>query len=158
MDDKNTYLKKIYMKHALKEAQKAYIKGEVPVGTVIVKAGKIIARAHNLREKNNDPTAHAEILAIKKAAKKLGGWRLTGCDMYVTLEPCAMCAGAIIHSRIARLYLGAMDSKAGAAGSILNLFSEDRFNHSVEIESGIMEQECSEILKNFFKSLRKNKI
>ena len=150
--------KEHYMKLALKEAKKAYNKGEVPIGAVIVKDGKIIARAHNLREKNNDPTAHAEILALRKAAKKLGGWRLLGCDMYVTLEPCAMCAGAIIQARIERLFAGAMDLKAGAAGSIVDLFSETRFNHKVQVETGIFEEECSNVLKDFFKKLREGNI
>ena len=152
--NKNEKSKDFYIKEALKEAQKAYDKGEAPIGAIIVKEGKIIARAHNLREKNNDPTAHAEILAIKKAAKKTSAWRLIDCDMYVTLEPCAMCAGAIIQSRIPRLFVGTMDPKAGAAGSIVNLFSESRFNHKVEVETGILAEECSKVLKDFFKSLR----
>lgn len=149
--------KEFYMKQALKEAQKASDKGEAPIGAVVVKNGKIVARAHNLREKNNDPTAHAEILAIKKAAKKLGGWRLTGCDLYVTLEPCAMCAGAMIQSRIARVVYGTDDPKAGAAGSVVDIFSQTEFNHKVDVESGIMKQECSEILKHFFRSIRERK-
>lgn len=142
------------MNAALKEAKKAYEKGEAPVGAVIVKDGKIIARAHNLREIKNDPTGHAELTAIQKAAKKLKAWRLTDCDLYVTLEPCPMCAGAIIQSRIKRVYYGADDSKAGAAGSVINLF-ENEFNHKVEVYKGIMEEECAEILKVFFKELRK---
>jgi tRNA(adenine34) deaminase len=150
--------KEHYMKQALKEAQKAYKKGEAPIGAVVVKEGKIIARAHNLREKNNDPTAHAEILALRKAAKKLGEWRLLGCDMYVTLEPCPMCAGAIIQARIERLYAGAMDLKAEAAGSVVDLFSETRFNHKVEVETGLLAEECSNILKVFFKELRDGNI
>ena len=150
--------KEHYMKLALKEAKKAYDKGEAPIGAVIVKEGKVIARAHNLREKNNDPTAHAEILVLRKAAKKLGGWRLLGCDMYVTLEPCAMCAGAIIQARIERLFAGAMDPKAGAAGSVVNLFNETRFNHKVEVETRIFEGECANVLKDFFKKLREGSI
>lgn len=149
--------KELYMRQALKEAEKAYKKGEAPVGAIVVKNGRIIARAHNLREKNNDPTAHAEILAIKKAAKKLGGWRLLGCELYVTLEPCTMCAGAIIQSRIENLYFGALDPKAGAAGSVVDLFSEMIFNHKVEVEAGILKEECSQILKGFFKTLREAK-
>lgn len=145
------------MKQALREAQKAYDKGEAPVGAVVVKDGRIIARGYNLREKNNDPTAHAEIIAIKKAAKKLGGWRLSGCDMYVTLEPCPMCAGAIIQARIERLFYGADDPKAGASGSVIDVFAENRFNHRVEVESGIMDEECSQILRRFFKGLRDKK-
>ena len=143
-----------YMKSALQEAKKAYDKGEAPVGAVVVKAGKIIARAHNLREIRKDPLAHAEILAIKKAAVKLDAWRLSDCDLYVTLEPCPMCAGAIIQSRIKSVYYGADDPKAGAAGSIINIFEKD-FNHKVEVYQGIMEEECSEVLKNFFKELRR---
>lgn len=141
-----------YMKAALKEAEKAYEKGEAPIGAVIVKDGRIIARAHNLRETRKDPTAHAEILAIGKASKKLEAWRLSGCDLYVTLEPCPMCAGAVIQSRIRRLYYGADDAKAGSA---IDLFSNN-FNHKVEVYKGIMEEECAGVLKEFFKELRKN--
>ncbi len=148
---------KCYMKYALREAQKAYIKEEAPIGAVIVKDGQIIARAHNLREKKGDATAHAEILAIQKACKKLGGWRLNDCDMYVTLEPCPMCAGAIIQSRIERLFIGTTDPKAGAAGSVVDLFNVDTFNHKVEVSTGLLQEECSEILKQFFRELRKNK-
>lgn len=150
--------KEFFMKEALKEAGKAYSKGETPIGAIIVKEDKIIARAHNLRELNSDPTAHAEILTLRKAAKRLGGWRVLDCDLYVTLEPCPMCAGAIIQSRIKRLFFGAKDPKAGAAGSVVDLFSEERFNHKVEVESGILEEECSKILKDFFKELREGKI
>lgn len=146
-----------FMKEALKEAQKAYKKGEVPIGCVIVKDGKIVTRAHNLKEKKNDATAHAEILAIKKAAKKLGGWRLDGCEIYVTLEPCSMCAGAIIQSRLNRLIFGAMDAKAGAIGSKLNLMDIE-FNHKVEVVQEILEGECKGILKSFFKELRDKKL
>ena len=127
------------MKEALKEAKKAYDKLEVPVGAVIVKEGKIIARAHNLKETKYDTTKHAEILAIQKASKKLNNWRLIDCDMYVTLEPCSMCAGAIINSRIRKVYIGALDEKTGAAGSVLNLFEDFTFNHNVEVEKGIMQ-------------------
>lgn len=149
--------KEYYMKQALKEAEKAYKKLEVPVGAVIVKDGKIIARAHNQKETKTDTTKHAEILAIQKASKKLESWRLIDCEMYVTLEPCSMCAGAIINSRIKKVYIGAMDEKTGAVGSVLNLFEDYTFNHKVEAEKGIMEKECQETLKKFFKELRELK-
>mgnify|MGYP003293036630 CR=1 FL=1 len=142
------------MKEALKEAQKAYEKLEVPVGTVIVKDGKIIARAHNLREKKQTATAHAEILAIEKASKKLNSWRLIDCDMYVTLEPCTMCMGAIISARIKNLYIGALDPKTGACGSFVNL-GELKYNHTVNIFKGILQEKCEYIIKKFFKELRK---
>lgn len=142
------------MKEALKQAQKAYEKMEVPVGAVIVKDGKIIARAYNQKEYKNDTTNHAEILAIKKASKKLNSWRLLDCDMYVTLEPCSMCAGALIQSRIRKVYIGASDEKTGACGSVLNLLGDYKFNHTVEIEKGILEDECEALLKAFFKDLR----
>lgn len=145
------------MKAALKEARKAYEKLEVPVGAVIVKDGKIIARAHNLKETKKDTTKHAEVLAIEKASKKLGAWRLLDCEMYVTLEPCSMCAGAMINSRIKKLYIGALDEKTGAAGSVLDLFNDYTFNHKVEVEKGILKEECEKILKDFFKDLRKLK-
>ena len=147
----------VFMKAALKEAKKAYEKMEVPVGCVIVKDGKIIARAHNQKETKFDTTKHAEILAIQKASKKLNSWRLLDCEMYVTLEPCAMCAGAIINSRIKKVYIGTMDEKTGACGSKLNLFNDFTFNHKVNFETGMMQKECEDILKNFFKELRKIK-
>ena len=143
------------MKEALKEAKKAYDKLEVPVGCVIVKDGKIISRAHNLKETKKDTTKHAEIIAIQKASKKIDAWRLLDCDMYVTLEPCSMCAGAIINSRIRNLYIGTMDKKTGAAGSVLNLFEDFTFNHKVIVETGILQTQCEKILKDFFKELRK---
>ena len=146
-----------FMKEALKEAQKAYDKLEVPVGCVIVKDGKIIARAHNQKETKLDTTKHAEILAIQKASKKLNSWRLLDCEMYVTLEPCPMCAGAIINSRIKKVYIGTKDEKTGACGSKLNLLEDYTFNHKVEYEKGIMQEECQNILKAFFKELRKQK-
>lgn len=146
-----------FMLEALKEAEKARKKGEVPVGVVIVKDGKIIARAHNLKEIKNDTTKHAEILAIQKASKKLKAWRLIDCEMYVTLEPCSMCAGALIQSRIKKVYIGAMDYKTGACGSILNLLQDYKFNHTVEIEYGVLQEKCEGILKDFFKDLRKTK-
>ena len=143
-----------FMNEALKEAKKAYIKLEIPVGAIIVKDGKIIARAHNLKETKNDTTKHAEILAIQKASKKLKSWRLLDCDMYVTLEPCSMCAGALINSRIRKLYYGTNDNKTGACGSVFNLLQDYTFNHQVEIQSGILKNECENILKDFFKKLR----
>jgi len=146
-----------FMKEALKEAKKAYKKLEVPVGAVIVKDGKIIARAYNQKECKNDTTNHAEILAIKKASKKLNSWRLIDCDMFVTLEPCSMCAGALIQSRIRKVYIGAPDLKTGACGSVLNLLEDYTFNHKVEVENGILKNECESILKSFFKELRQSK-
>lgn len=146
------------MKEALKEAKKAYQKLEVPVGAVIVKNGKIIAKAHNQKETKLDTTKHAEILAIQKASKKLNSWRLVDCDMYVTLEPCSMCAGAIIQARINKVYIGADDEKTGAVGSVLNLFTDYKFNHTVLFEKGLLREECKAILQDFFKSLRKAKI
>lgn len=150
-------MKEEFMKEALKEAKKAYDKLEVPVGCVIVKDGKIIAKAHNQKETKLDTTKHAEILAIQKASKKLKSWRLLDCEMYVTLEPCSMCAGAIINSRIKKVYFGTKDEKTGACGSVLNLFNDYTFNHKVELEEGILKDECEKILKDFFKDLRKIK-
>ena len=146
-----------FMKEALKEAKKAYNKLEIPVGAVIVKNDKIIARAHNIKEEKKDTTKHAEIIAIQKASKKLETWRLNDCEMYVTLEPCAMCAGAIIQARLKKVYIGTMDEKTGACGSVLNLFKDYKFNHTVELETGILQAECEKILKNFFKELRELK-
>ena len=150
-------LEEKFMKEALKEAKKAYKKLEVPVGVVIVKDGKIIARAHNIKEEKNDTTKHAEIIAIQKASKKLSSWRLTDCTMYVTLEPCPMCAGAIIQSRIKKIYIGTMDLKTGACGSVLNLLNDYTFNHKVEVEKDLLQSECEAILKSFFKELRQMK-
>lgn len=146
--------KEKFMKEALKEAHKAYNKEEVPVGAVIVKDNKIIARAHNLKETSLNAVSHAEILAIQKACKKLGSWRLTDCDMYVTLEPCAMCSGALINARIRKLYIGTNDPKTGACGSKLNLLEDVTFNHKIEIERNVLQKECETILKDFFKFLR----
>ncbi|NLC88184.1 MAG: nucleoside deaminase [Clostridiaceae bacterium] len=146
-----------FMKEALKEAKKAYKKEEVPVGAIIVKDGKIIARAHNLKEIKKDTTCHAEILVIKKASKKLATWRLEDCEMYVTLEPCSMCAGALIQSRIKKVIIGTMDYKTGACGSILNILEDYKFNHKVECQTGILKEECEQILQDFFKNLRKKK-
>lgn len=145
------------MKKALKEAKKAYEKLEVPVGAVIVKEGKIIARAHNLKESKKDTTKHAEILAIQKASQKLNTWRLNDCEMYVTLEPCTMCAGALIQARLGKLYIGTMDYKTGACGSVLNVLEDYPFNHKIEYETGILKEECEKILQDFFKELRKLK-
>ena len=150
-------MKEKFMKEALKEAQKAYNKLEVPVGCVIVKDDKIIARGHNLKEIKNDTTMHAELIAIRKASKKLESWRLNDCEMYVTLEPCSMCAGAIINARIKKVYIGTLDEKTGAVGSVLNLFKDYTFNHVVDVEQGILQEECQQILKKFFKELRKQK-
>ncbi|NLD19523.1 MAG: nucleoside deaminase [Clostridiales bacterium] len=147
-----------YMQAALNEAQKAAEAGEIPVGAVITKDGIIISSAHNETETRKDPTAHAEILAIRQAAKALGGWRLTDCCMFVTAEPCSMCAGAIVWSRIKKLYIGTMDPKAGACGSIFNIPQERKLNHYVEIESGLMQEECSSLMKEFFKQLRNRKL
>lgn len=146
----------IFMKKALDEAKIAFAKGEVPIGAVIVKNGEVIASAHNLRETNHSATAHAELLAIQKACEVLGGWRLSGCELYVTLEPCPMCAGAIINSRIDRVVFGSKDEKAGACGSVMNLFAAD-FNHRPKLTVGVLEEECSSILKEFFASLREKK-
>lgn len=146
-----------FMKKALEQAKKAYDELEVPVGCVIVKDGKIIARAYNQKETKLDSTKHAEILAIQKACKKLGAWRLNGCSMYVTLEPCSMCAGAILQARIDNLYIGAMDEKTGSCGSVFNLFEDYKFNHDVNVETGICKEECEIILKDFFKMLRISK-
>lgn len=145
-----------FMKEALKEAKKAYNKKEIPVGAVIVKDGKIIARAHNLTESKKSALAHAEILAINKANKKLKSWRLLDCEMYVTLEPCTMCMGAIILSRIKRIYIGTADEKTGACGSFIDL-QKNKYNHLVEVEIGILKEKCEYILKDFFKNLRKSK-
>lgn len=148
-----------FMKEALKEAQKALAIEEVPVGAVIVKDGKIIARAHNTKETKKDATCHAEILAIKKACKKLGAWRLIDCEMYVTLEPCSMCAGALINSRIKKLYIGTDDNKTGACGSVLNLLEDYKFNHKIEVQKYILKDDAEKLLKEFFKFLReRNKI
>lgn len=148
--------KEFFMREALKEAKKAYKKEEIPVGAVIVKEGKIIARGHNLKELKNSSISHAEILAINKANKKLNAWRLGNCEMYITLEPCMMCMGAIINSRIKKIYIGTLDPKTGACESVINI-ENYKFNHVVEIETGILKDECEYILKDFFKMLRKKK-
>lgn len=142
-----------YMSEAIKEAQKSTY--EVPIGAIIVYENSIIARGHNLVETNQDPTDHAEIIAIKEASKVLGSWRLLDCTMYVTLEPCPMCAGAIINSRIKRLVIGAMDGKRGCCGSVYNLVENETFNHRVELETGLMEEESRKLLQDFFRKRRK---
>jgi len=142
------------MEEALAEAKKAADLKEVPVGAVIVKDGIIVGRGHNLTENTKDPTAHAEMIAIREAAKTLGGWRLLGCEMYVTCEPCSMCAGAMVWARLSKVYIGTMDPKGGACGSVLNVLQEKRLNHNVEIHTGVMQQECSTIMKDFFRNLR----
>lgn len=146
---------KLYMAMALEEAQKAYAIGEVPIGAVLVKDDEVVAKAFNLREKAKDPTAHAEILLLKEGAKKLGGWRLSGTTLYVTLEPCIMCAGAIVQSRVDRVVYGARDPKGGGVESLVNLLQLSGTNHKVDSTGGVLEEECSEILKLFFRELRK---
>lgn len=143
-----------YMKLALKQAKKAYKKGEVPIGAVIVKDGKVISKAHNSREKSNLAIGHAEILAITAANKKLKTWRLENCTLYITIEPCPMCAGAIIQSRIKKVIYGAKDIKSGVHTSVINLFDQN-FNHHVQVEDGMMQIECGDIITKFFKELRK---
>ena len=142
------------MHEALLEAEKAFDLGEVPVGCVIVRDGEIIARGHNLTETAKDPTVHAEMNALREAAEKLGGWRLPGCSAYVTCEPCAMCAGAMVWARIEKLYIGADDPKAGACGSVVNVASNEGLNHRIKVERGVLQEECSNILKEFFRTLR----
>jgi tRNA(adenine34) deaminase len=146
-----------YMGLALKEAEKAAEIGEVPIGAVLVKNDEVIASAYNLRETEKRAVAHAELLAIDAACKKTGAWRLEGTTLYVTLEPCAMCAGAIVLSRVKRVVYGAPDPKGGCAGTLMNLLDEERFNHQCEVISGIREEECKEILSGFFKNLRERK-
>ena len=146
-----------FMKEALKQAKKAYAIEEVPIGCVIVHEDKIIARAYNKRNTKKSTLAHAELLAIQKACKKLGDWRLEECTMYITLEPCQMCAGAIVQARIPRVVIGTHNKKAGCAGSILNLLQMKEFNHQVELASGVLEEECSEMMKQFFREMRKKK-
>jgi len=143
-----------YMKEALKQAKKAYALGEVPIGCVIVYEDKIIARGYNRRNTDKNTLAHAEITAINRASKKMGDWRLEDCTLYVTLEPCQMCAGAIVQSRITNVVMGCMNPKAGCGGSVLNILEMPEFNHQVNVIRGVMEEECSQILQDFFKELR----
>lgn len=143
-----------YMREAIKQAKKAYIIGEVPIGCVIVYGDVIIGRGYNRRITDKNTLSHAELNAIKKASKKLNDWRLDNCEMFITLEPCQMCSGAIVQSRIKKVYIGSMNPKAGCAGSILNLLQVPQFNHQVEIETGVLAEQCSQMLKQFFKELR----
>lgn len=148
-----------YMKEAIRQARKAYALGEVPIGCVIVHDGKIIGRGYNRRNTDKSTLSHAEILAIKRASKVIGDWRLEECTLYVTLEPCQMCAGAIVQARIPRVVMACMNPKAGCAGSVLNILDMPEFNHQVESVRGILEEECSRLLKTFFKELRiRNKV
>ena len=146
-----------FMKEAIRQAKKARALEEVPIGCVIVSEGRIIARGYNRRNTDKNTLSHAELNAIRKASKKLGDWRLEGCTMYVTLEPCPMCAGAIVQARIPKVVIGCMNPKAGCAGSVLDLLHEDGFNHQVEMEKGVLEEECSRLMKEFFKALREKK-
>ena len=146
-----------YMKEAIRQAQKAYALDEVPIGCVIVQDGKIIARGYNRRNTDKNTLAHAELTAIRKASRKTGDWRLEDCTMYVTLEPCQMCAGAIVQSRMKKVVIASMNPKAGCAGSVLNLLQMAAFNHQVEIERGLLEEECSKMLSQFFRELRERK-
>lgn len=147
----------IYMKEALKQAKKAATIGEVPIGCVIVYDNTIIARGYNKRNTKKTTLAHAEIIAIQKASKHLGDWRLEGCTMYVTLEPCQMCSGAIVQSRLDKVVIGAMNPKAGCAGSVCNLLQMEGFNHQVELVTGVLEEKCTNLLQSFFKELREQK-
>ena len=146
-----------YMKEAIRQAKKAYKLDETPIGCVIVHGGKIIGRGYNRRNTDKSPLAHAEITAIKKASKKLGDWRLEECTLYVTLEPCQMCAGAIIQSRVTRVVVGCMNPKAGCAGSVLNLLDVKAFNHQAQLTTGVLEEECSALMTGFFRELRERK-
>lgn len=146
-----------YMREPIRQAKKAYALGEVPIGCVIVYEGKIIGRGYNRRTIDKNTLAHAELIAIKKASRKMDDWRLEGCTMYVTLEPCQMCSGAIVQSRMTRVVVGCMNPKAGCAGSILNLLQMEEFNHQAELTTGVLEEECSQMMKSFFKELREKK-
>lgn len=158
ISDEDRKMYEAYMAKAIKLAQKAYVQGDVPIGCVIVKDDKVIARGYNKRNLKKTTLAHAELLAIEQASKKLGDWRLEDCTMYVTLEPCQMCAGAIVQARIQKVVIGCMNKKAGCAGSILNMFDMPAFNHQVETVYGIRQEECSSLMKNFFADLRKGVI
>ncbi|ACL70825.1 tRNA adenosine(34) deaminase TadA [Halothermothrix orenii] len=146
-----------FMELALEEARKALALEEVPIGAVVVCNGEIVGSGHNLKETENDPTAHAEIVAIRDAARKLSSWRLNECQLYVTIEPCPMCAGAIMQARLQRVVYGAVDPKAGVAGSLYNLLQDNRFNHTVELKSGVLAAECRQIIKDFFSELRQTR-
>lgn len=151
LDDNTTY-----MQYAIREAERALDVGEVPVGCVIIHEGQIVGKAHNQRETLQDPTAHAEILAITQAADHFGSWRLEGAKLYVTLEPCPMCAGAIILARIAEVYFGATDPKAGCVGTLMNLLEDTRFNHNPRVTPGLLADECGALLTDFFRTIRQN--
>jgi tRNA(adenine34) deaminase len=146
-----------YMQLAIEQAKKALEKDEVPIGAIIVHQDEVIASGFNVREKSQETLSHAELIAIQQANKRIGSWRLEDCTLYVTLEPCPMCAGAIVQSRIKRVVYGATDPKAGCAGTLMNLLDQKQFNHQADVTSGVMEQECSELLSNFFKALRERK-
>lgn len=146
-----------WMYKALEEAKKAELIGEVPIGAIIVKDGEVIGTGYNLRETKHDPTAHAEMVAIREACDRIGAWRLLECTLYVTLEPCPMCAGAIVQSRIQRVVYGTRDPKAGCAGTLMNLLQEPRFNHETELTEGVLQSECATILTQFFRKLRQQR-
>lgn len=146
-----------YMREAIRQAKKAYAKNETPIGCVIVRDGRVIARGYNKRNEKKNTLAHAEIIAIHKASRVVGDWRLEDCTMYVTLEPCPMCAGAIVQARIPRIVLGSMNAKAGCAGSVVNLLQMEGFNHKVEVQTGVLREECSQMMSGFFRELRLRK-
>lgn len=146
-----------YMKEAIRQAKKAYALGETPIGCIIVYQDKVIGRGYNRRTVDKNTLAHAELIAIRKACRKIGDWRLEGCTMYVTLEPCQMCSGAIVQSRMTRVVVGCMNPKAGCAGSVLNLLQMPDFNHQAELVTGVLEEECSQMMKEFFRELRESK-
>lgn len=154
---KQREIDEFFMEEALRQSKKAAKLGEVPIGCVIVKDGEIIARGYNRRNTDHSTLSHAEITAIRRASKKLGDWRLEGCTLYVTLEPCQMCAGAIVQARVSRVVMGSMNQKAGCGGSILNLLQMEAFNHQVQVERGVLEEKCSRVLKDFFVKLRAEK-
>lgn len=154
MDDK---IHEKFMREALRQAKKAYALDEAPIGCVIVQDGKIIARGYNRRNTDKNTLSHAELIAIRKAAKKLGDWRLEGCTMYITLEPCQMCAGAMVQARLTEAVIGCMNPKAGCAGSVLNILQTEAFNHQVRVTRGVLQEECSKILQQFFRELREKK-
>lgn len=153
----NSLIEEKYMKEAIRQAKKAYRLWEVPIGCIIVYEDKIIARGYNRRNTDKNTLAHAEMTAIKRASKVMGDWRLEGCTMYVTLEPCQMCAGALVQSRISKVVIGSMNAKAGCAGSVLDMFHMKEFNHQIETVTGVLQEECSSMLSNFFKELRRKK-
>ena len=148
----------VYMREALRQAKKAVKLGEVPIGCVIVKDGAIISRGYNRRNTDKSTLSHAEITAIRRASKKLGDWRLEGCSLYVTLEPCQMCAGAIVQARISEVVIGCMSPKSGCAGSVINLLQMEQFNHQVILETGVLEEKCSTMLTDFFRNMRQRKM